>query len=137
MERNEFLKKCGALCLSGIGLSMLLQGCTAAYYIPNTLTGNKLVVNKSDFLEHTWVLVKSDRFAEPIYLRKLQEDQYAAVLLHCTHKGCEVNPAEDYLVCPCHGSEYTAMGKVVQGPAEQDLYQFGVSTDQEKIYIQL
>lgn len=137
MERNEFLKKCGALCLSGIALSTLLQGCKAAYYIPNTFMENKLAVNKSDFLEHTWVLVKSERFAEPIYLRKLQEDEYSAVLLHCMHKGCEVNPADDYLICPCHGSEYTATGKVVHGPAERDLLKFAVNTDQEKIYIQL
>ncbi len=137
MERIEFLKKCGALCLSGIGLSTLLQGCKAAYYIPNTLTGNKLAVNKSDFLEHAWVLVKSDRFAEPIYLRKLPEEEYSAVLLHCMHKGCEVNPANDYLICPCHGSEYTATGKVVHGPSERDLQKFAVNTDQEKIYIQL
>lgn len=143
MERKEFLKKSGLLCLSCLGVSALLQGCKTAYYIPNTLTGNKLVVKKSDFIEqkksdsieHVWVLVKTDRFKEPIYLRKLEEGSYSAVLLHCMHKGCEVNPSKDYLVCPCHGSEYTATGQVVQGPAERDLQKFITTTEGDIIYI--
>ena len=37
----------------------------------------------------------------------------------CTHLGCVVpwNTAANKFMCPCHGSQYDAAGKVVRGPA--------------------
>ncbi len=137
MNRLEFLKKSGALCLSCLGTSTFLTSCKSFYYAPSTLVGNQIGVRKSEFVEHKFVLVKTTKFEEAIYLAKLNEEEYSAVLLHCTHKGCEVDPAGDFLVCPCHGSEYTNTGKVVEGPAERDLQQFRVVADQENVYIQV
>lgn len=41
----------------------------------------------------------------------------------CTHLGCVVpwNNAENKFMCPCHGSQYNAQGKVVRGPAPLSL----------------
>ncbi|MHB8581372.1 MAG: QcrA and Rieske domain-containing protein [Ignavibacteriaceae bacterium] len=40
----------------------------------------------------------------------------------CTHLGCIINKSEDgALVCPCHGSRFSANGKVIKGPADKSL----------------
>jgi glycine/D-amino acid oxidase-like deaminating enzyme/nitrite reductase/ring-hydroxylating ferredoxin subunit len=41
----------------------------------------------------------------------------------CRHVGCIVNwnSLENTWDCPCHGSRYDALGKVIQGPANSDL----------------
>lgn len=41
----------------------------------------------------------------------------------CTHLGCVVpwNVSEEKFMCPCHGSQYNAEGKVVRGPAPLSL----------------
>lgn len=43
----------------------------------------------------------------------------------CTHMGCTVvwNSAEQTWDCPCHGARYSMEGKVITGPADQDLEQ--------------
>jgi cytochrome b6-f complex iron-sulfur subunit len=67
----------------------------------------------------------------------INEDDYSALLLQCTHKGCELQPQGNFLICPCHGSEFTNKGVVQNPPAEQNLKTFKTSTDNENIYIYL
>jgi len=44
-----------------------------------------------------------------------------AVSSLCTHLGCIVNREEKQFTCPCHGSRYDLLGKVLQGPAPKSL----------------
>ncbi|GBF81551.1 FAD-dependent oxidoreductase [Aphanothece sacrum] len=45
-----------------------------------------------------------------------------AISLTCTHQGCTVGRQTDgTFLCPCHGALYDAQGKVIKGPAKQDL----------------
>jgi len=40
----------------------------------------------------------------------------------CTHLGCTINKMENgHMVCPCHGSQFSDNGLVVQGPANKPL----------------
>lgn len=46
-----------------------------------------------------------------------------SVSANCTYEGCVItwNQAEKIWVCPCCGSKFSIDGKVLQGPATEDL----------------
>ncbi|MBD2775673.1 FAD-dependent oxidoreductase [Iningainema tapete] len=55
-----------------------------------------------------------------------------AISLSCTHQGCTVKMAEDgKFHCPCHGSVFASDGKVLTGPAQQDLPRYQVVQRQD------
>ena len=57
--------------------------------------------------------------AQSVYVNRLADDQFEVLSAICPHLGCSVSwqqSADDFL-CPCHGSVFTADGKVVKGPA--------------------
>jgi cytochrome b6-f complex iron-sulfur subunit len=144
MDRKEFIKTCGYACLGGSAIVTLLQSCANTnYFALSTLEQNQIVLKKSEFIKigknkqtlRKFVLIKSDKFSFPICVYRLGSDEFSALLLQCTHKGCELQPQGDYLVCPCHGSEFTNTGEVQNPPAEQNLQNFKTTTDHENIYI--
>lgn len=146
MDRKEFLKTCGVACLSGAALVSLLESCsTANYFAKTTLAGDRIVVKKSEFISvvkdktttRPYVLVKSERLNFPICVYRLSEEEYSALLMECSHKGCELQPHGEYMICPCHGSEFSNRGVVQNPPAEQNLQSFKTTVDHEHIYIQL
>ena len=137
MKRREFIKDCGIFCVSGIGLALFLESCKTIFYAPNVLTGDTLIIKKSDFATHSFVVVKNEKLQAPIYLNKRKENEYSAVLMLCTHKGCELNTAGNNLICPCHGAEFSNTGKVLNPPANEDLKKYQVTNDNENIYIHL
>lgn len=72
---------------------------------------------------------------EPTYLivndDKTQLESYA-LNGECSHLGCIVpwNAFENKFVCPCHGSQYDALGNVLRGPAPYGLALAHVSIDE-------
>lgn len=53
------------------------------------------------------------------------QDACTTVTAVCTHEACAVTGfANSRYVCPCHGSEFSTSGAVVQGPAASALRQF-------------
>lgn len=60
-----------------------------------------------------------------------RDDRGRATVLapECTHMGCIVhwNEAEQSWDCPCHGSRFTATGKILAGPAETGLEQLDIA----------
>lgn len=146
MDRKEFLKTCGVACLSGAALITFLESCSSAnYFAKTTVTGNKIAIKKAEFVSvekgkttaRKYVLVKSEGLNVPICVYKINEHEYSALLMECSHKGCELQPHGEYMICPCHGSEFSNKGVVQNPPAEQNLQSFKTTTDNENIYIQL
>ena len=49
------------------------------------------------------------------------KDGLYAMTITCTHQSCDVSPDGSTLFCACHGSRFDPMGKVLMGPAIDDL----------------
>ena len=146
MQRKEFIKTCCIACLSTTTFATLLQSCVSTnYFAQITSTINQITINKTEFVKtdknksvnRKYVLVKTDKLNFPICIFKISEENYSALLMECSHKGCELRPNENFLICPCHGSEFTNKGVVQNPPAEENLKTFKTTTDNDNIYIQL
>ena len=85
---------------------------------------------------------------EPVPVKGLPETEFTYLVIHdgpeiasygiqpiCTHLGCTVdwNQDQDRFICPCHGSQYDAEGRVLQGPAPRALPIITVVVKQNQI----
>lgn len=145
MERNEFIKSCVGFCLGGLLLDLGMAGCVSLnYFAKSSLNNNIISVPKTEFIvedghrkkSRKYVLVKTELFGFPIALYKHSDEEYTALLMQCTHQGCELQANNQLLVCPCHGSEFNSFGIVQNPPAERNLNTFKTTTNNESIFIE-
>jgi cytochrome b6-f complex iron-sulfur subunit len=139
LGRREFIRRlevlsAGALCGS---LAPGLAGCARFQFVNSGLQGGRLVVSRAELGESRFALLEAPNLAMPIYLYRHDDGEFTAVLTRCMHRGCQVEPADGHLVCPCHGSEYDNAGRILKGPTELPLIRFPVEADAENIYIGL
>ncbi len=59
------------------------------------------------------------------------EEGFFALSTVCPHLGCVIRwlPDQGRFDCPCHGSQFETDGRVLNGPAQQDLVQLELGTD--------
>jgi Rieske Fe-S protein len=146
MDRKEFLKSCGFACLGAVGVSTLVQSCTAFKHINAPIVNNQLQVPLSVFLQQSkkeatqykrYIVVRNEQLNYPLVVYRNSENDYTALLMRCSHQFNELNVNGELLSCPAHGSEFNAKGEVVQGPAEMKLRSFITTADTQNLYIHL
>ena len=133
MNRRKFLEAGAMAGCAGLSLT----GCIGFHYVNSSLTGNRLMIRKSDFGSGRFALVDAPGLALPLYVYRLEGGGFSAVSTRCMHRGCQVEPAAEHLVCPCHGSEYGNTGEVLKGPTQRPLRQLPVVVEDERILIEL
>jgi menaquinol-cytochrome c reductase iron-sulfur subunit len=71
------------------------------------------------------------------WLRHNQGGGYIAYAIYCTHLGCPVHwlSTAKIFLCPCHGSVFTADGKVAGGPAPRPLFTYLVRVHNGRVQI--
>ena len=145
INRHDFLKTCGMACLSTSVLTATLTSCASTYYAQAPrLKGWAIQISKKEFdldaggkRQRPFMVVELKNQAHPIYLRRIDANSFTAVLMQCTHQGNDLNAHDGYLSCPAHGSEYDTDGRVTEGPAEDSLKRYTVTTDEQYIYINI
>lgn len=141
MNRKNFISKC---CYTAIGVPLvvsMLQGCESLHYAGIVMKDGVLLISKSEFdnngKQRRFVIVNTDSVNFPICIYRTGMDKYIASLMECTHRSCELNVGGGMYSCPCHGSEFSIEGEVLQGPASEKLRTFKITLDDENIYISL
>jgi Rieske Fe-S protein len=129
MRRRDFVRRLPVV-TTGLALgagALPAAGCAGAPYLVPRVTPQGLVVSSSSVPDGSGVFLSAGSGAErPLFLHRTRTGSVEAVLASCTHQGCQPEPLGDRLVCPCHGSEFTFGGAVLQGPAEEPLRRFTV-----------
>jgi Rieske Fe-S protein len=141
MDRKKFIKNCGFSCLGASSIGIFLNSCISTRNISASISGDNLVIPKSDFIKNEkhlqYVIVQNEQLQFPIYVFRFSESEFAALYLRCTHQGNELNAYGDKLVCSAHGSEFDNKGGVTNGPATNPLKSFPVIIDNQNILVSL
>lgn len=138
MDRRHFLLRLELLAAgAGCGaLPFLAGGCAPpARYVTPTPMGDRLAIPVSHLATTGGVLVEDPQDDLPIFVHRGADQTYVAVSTRCGHRGCQVEPAAAKLVCPCHGSEYTFDGAILQGPTQRALQRYRVTVEGESLVI--
>jgi cytochrome b6-f complex iron-sulfur subunit len=136
MKRRDFcLRTCQAASLLAIG--PLMDGCGGGPSSPGSgaplttintslLNGTvTLTIDASSPLAAVGSAALVQAGGRPFLVAHTAQDTFTAMTAVCTHEGCTVTEFDGSLfVCPCHGSEYSTSGAVVQGPASSALTRF-------------
>lgn len=142
MERKEFIKTCGLACLGGTFLAAVLESCGSTKITTGTIVNTNLVVSVSDFLikeneYRKYIVVHNEKLSYPVCVFRINENEYSALFMRCTHQGAELQVFGDRLECPAHGSEFNNEGIVQNGPADTNLRKFPVTIQNNQINISL
>ena len=145
MDRKGFLKTCGFACAGGIGLTGILQGCSTTKLFTGKIIADDLVVPISHFETKNgnntyfkkYIVVQNDILQYPVCVYRVNENEYTALWMRCTHQGTELQVFGDRLQCPAHGSEFDNRGSVKNGPADTQLRTFAVLIEKDQLKISL
>jgi Rieske Fe-S protein len=128
MRRRAFVATVG-----GAAAAAVLPGCAALVATPVTPVNGviRVVVRNFAQLEQPggWLRLRSADTGDLIVVVALDDGSYAALSPVCTHLQCTVNVEGALLVCPCHGSTFDRVGRVLRGPAERALRRYPAALD--------
>jgi len=145
MERRDFIRTGCLACLSGGLLLSLLDSCTPEKILSATISGSDLllplssfeVLRKGEKQFKKYVVVQHESLQFPICIYRLNEVNYTALYMQCSHQGAELQVFGDKLQCPAHGSEFSNTGAATNPPATQPLRSFPITIDSQVLKISL
>lgn len=145
MDRRKFIKNSCTACLSATALAGVISSCTSTKYISGKLGKDGLTVDAGEFVirqngkqtYRSYIIIRNEALQYPICVYRLNEKDYSALWMRCTHQGAELQASGDYLQCTAHGSEFDNKGTVKNGPADRNLRNFPVTLSNNQLFIDL
>ena len=118
---------------------LLATGCAAACASVPTFEARSLPlrVPLRQFDKEGRVVINHNSLPYPIFVQQRGEDEFLALRMECTHKGCPLVVRKDKLWCSCHGSKFSSDGEALTGPAELPLPRYDATRDGDEVVIQL
>lgn len=137
MDRRRFVRALPVVAGAAAGCGALLTtACGGAAYLVPVIAGGRLLV-PSEQVGPGGVFVALPRDERPLFVSRDGDGRPVAVHARCTHRGCLPEPVAGRLVCPCHGSEFTLGGEVLEGPAREALRRFVAEEEGGSVVIHL
>jgi menaquinol-cytochrome c reductase iron-sulfur subunit len=138
VSRDEFLKLVGVACAGAIGLIVAIPAIGFAFeYFLVPRREDWIKVGAADQFEvgKTVDVVFTDTTGLPwdgvcakrtAWLRRVDETNFEAFAVNCTHLGCPVRweAGAELFMCPCHGGVYYSDGNVAGGPPPRPLHKY-------------
>jgi cytochrome b6-f complex iron-sulfur subunit len=95
-----------------------------------TVVGSVAELEKAGYIQTKEVAVSKD---------PTNPKQLLAVNPKCTHEGCDVKwmAGEKKYECPCHSAEFAADGKVLKGPAKNNLATYSAKVVGTQILVKI
>jgi len=141
--RRQFCRQCSAG-LAALGGAAILQACGGgsptsanggggginAASLPSvngSVVGNgiQVTIDAASPLAQAGSVAFVQSSAGSVLVARTGADAFSAVTSTCTHQGCTITGHNgSTYVCPCHGSQFDAAGRVLTGPAQRALQQF-------------
>jgi len=142
MKRREFISLVGV----GTATPLIMSSCTPKASQPVAKSvradgfqevGTLTELDKNQQILST-NLGSSDKKALVIR-NPTNNNQLIAVNPTCTHAGCTVawESEQQVFVCPCHDSQFSSDGKVLQGPAEKPLTSYTAKLEGDSILVKI
>ncbi len=117
MDRRGFVRAMPLVALA----AWAPTACGGAVYIVPRDLGGRVAVPIEVLGDGSGAFVAHPSSNRAIFVRRRAGGEWVAVHARCTHRGCQPEPVAERLVCPCHGSEFTLDGELLEGPARSDL----------------
>ncbi len=140
VARREFLQQVPRAALGACvlgALPALVTGCASVPIVTAVGADGVARVPFTSLDAEGRALVEVPGLDLPVFVRRVTGGAPVALSTRCMHRGCEVEPATDRLVCPCHGSEYDLQGAVLRGPTTLPLRRYTAREDRDAIVIEL
>jgi nitrite reductase/ring-hydroxylating ferredoxin subunit len=119
----------------------VIQSCASVKYVTGEFNDTGIAIGLKEFDarkgHRSYVIVRHDDLQYPICVYRINETQYSALLMQCTHQGAELQVSGDQLTCPAHGSEFDKIGRATSPPATASLRSFPVTIKNDQLFIDL